>query len=101
MQTPSAFYLIQVRCDYLAHKPFGPITEGFPTRAEAWRTFCNEFENEVAPTMETVIVIKIDLAEGTSRDVTEDWVADYTAPLDWSSHDKGRFGPELTRACAA
>jgi hypothetical protein len=93
--------MIKRRCDHLKHKPWGPVTEGFPTEDEAWSAFCNEFQNEAAPTTETVLVVKIDLAEGTSRDVTEDWVADYAEPLDWSSHDTDRLGPELTRACAA
>ena len=77
---------------------WGNLTDGFNTRDDAWVAFVDGFAGIEDPTTRNAMVVKIDLADGTSRDVTEDWCAtwqeEHGEPEDLSSHDyHDRFGP--------
>lgn len=79
MQTPSEFYTTLRLFPAMSGHPadWGNLSDGFDTRDEAIERIINGFDADddrigMGPTMATVRVIKVDLAEGTSRDVTED-----------------------------
>lgn len=85
MTTPAEFYAVyryytafQLRSTSGA---WGAMSDGFPDRAEAVECIINGFDKQdencgVYADLDTVKAVKIDLAEGTSRDVTEDLIAE-------------------------
>ena len=79
MQTPSEFYTTLRLFPAMSAHPadWGNLSDGFDTRDEAIERIINGFDGDddrigMGPTTATVKVIKINLDEGTSRDVTED-----------------------------
>jgi hypothetical protein len=56
---------------------WGQITDSMLTEDEAWEAYVEGFKGEDAPTRHNSVVVKIDLAEGTSRDLSEDWASAY------------------------
>lgn len=58
---------------------WGQVTDDLCTEAEAWGAYLDGFHNEPAPTRANSMVVKIDLAEGTSRDLSEEWASAYAA----------------------
>lgn len=56
---------------------WGQVTDDLCTEAEAWDAYIEGFKNNPAPTRNNSMVVKIDLAEGTSRDLSEEWASAY------------------------
>ena len=79
MQTPTEFYTTLRLFPRHAGRPaeWGQLSDGFDTRDEAIEQVINGFDASddaigMGPTTATVKVIKVNLDEGTARDVTED-----------------------------
>lgn len=58
---------------------WGQVTDDLCTEGEAWAAYLDGFHNKPAPTRANSMVVKIDLAEGTSRDLSEEWASAYAA----------------------
>lgn len=73
---------------------FGQLTDDLCTEDEAWESYVEGFRDEDAPTRHNSVVVKIDLAEGTSRDLSEDWAAAYAEefPAAEDAFDEGDYG---------
>ena len=56
---------------------WGQVTDDLCTEDEAWAAYVAAFDGEPAPTRKNSMVVKIDLAEGTSRDLSEEWASAY------------------------
>lgn len=79
MQTPTEFYttLRLFPATKMHPADWGNLGDGFDSRDEAIERIINGFDADddaigMGPTLATVKVVKIDLTEGTARDVTED-----------------------------
>jgi hypothetical protein len=79
---------------------WGSLTNGFANRDDAWEAFSEKYDGD---NRGQFLVVKIDTAEGTARDLTEDWCdtwdEEHGEPLDWSSHDYHDRFANPTRAC--
>ena len=73
---------------------WGMLSDGFDTRDEAIERVINGFDKAddligMGPTLATARVVKIDLDEGTSRDVTEDVLREMGALVAARLHQRG------------
>lgn len=73
---------------------WGNLSDGFDTRDEAIERIINGFDADddlrgIGPTLANVRVIKINLDEGTSRDVTEDVLREMGALVARRMSDRG------------
>lgn len=73
---------------------WGMLSDGFDTRDEAIERVINGFDKAddligMGPTLATVRVVKIDLGEGTSRDVTEDVLREMGSLVAARLHQRG------------
>jgi hypothetical protein len=73
---------------------WGQLTDGLCTEDEAWEAYVEGFRDEDAPTRRNSTVVKIDLSEGTSRDLSEDWASAYAEafPAPSPAFDADDFG---------
>lgn len=73
---------------------WGQLTDALCTEDEAWEAYVEGFRYEDAPTRHNSVVVKIDLAEGTSRDLSEDWAAAYAEafPASEDAFDADDYG---------
>ena len=60
---------------------WGMISDGHCDRSEAIEAIIDSFDDRsqrlgLVPTLENVLAVKVNLSEGTSRDVTEDMLAE-------------------------
>ena len=81
---------------------WGQITDSMATEDEAWGSYVDGFRDEDAPTRANSVVVKIDLAEGTSRDLSEDWAKAYAeefqqAKAEFDADDYGDWKYEQRR----
>ena len=100
---PTEFFEVKMWFTFAGHRlsGWGSLTDGFANRADAWEAFSDKNDGD---NRDQFFVVKIDTAEGTSRDLTEDWCDIWDEErgelLDWSSHDyHDRFANYPTRAC--
>ena len=73
---------------------WGMLSDGFDTRDEAIERIINGFDADddaigMGPTLATVRVVKINLDEGTSRDVTEDLLREMGSLVASRLHQRG------------
>lgn len=73
---------------------WGNLSDGFDTRHEAIERIINGFDADddlrgIGPTMANVRVVKVDLGEGTSRDVTEDVLREMGSLVASRLHQRG------------
>ena len=97
MQTPSEFYtvlrLYPAKCGHPAD--WGALSDGFDTRDDAIERIIDSFDSDddarcgMEPSISTVRVVKVDLAEGTSRDVTEDVLREMGSLVAMRLHERG------------
>lgn len=78
MHKPTEFYTV-LRWFPEFPAGWGQVTDDLCTEDEAWAAYLDGFHNEPAPTRKNSMVVKIDLAEGTSRDLSEEWASAYAA----------------------
>lgn len=90
MYKPTEFYTVL----RLFPTGFGQLTDALCTEDEAWEAYVEGFRDEDAPTRHNSVVVKIDLAEGTSRDLSEDWASAYAEafPAAEPDYDEGDYG---------
>ena len=68
---------------------WGQVTDDLCTEDDAWEAYVAGFDGQPAPTRMNSMVVKIDLSEGTSRDLSEEWANAYAEefPEDEASAD--------------
>jgi putative lipase involved disintegration of autophagic bodies len=73
MTKPTEYYDVKRLFCEPTVKGWGNLTDDMETRDGAWQAFVDGFRGEAAPTIENAHVVLINMADGTFRDLTEDW----------------------------